>query len=89
MLVRVKVLAADNVWAVGYNGFDNHALILHYDGTTWAEVPSAAPDANVHLYGIDAAAPDDIGQWEVRWYCVRRGLLDCRYSAERGTFAGS
>ncbi|MDT0344961.1 beta propeller repeat protein [Streptomyces litchfieldiae] len=45
-LVEVAVAAADDVWAVGWDGSADEGmtspLVLHWDGTTWAEIPSPA-----------------------------------------------
>jgi hypothetical protein len=54
------------VWAVGDSGpFNtNSTLILHWDGTQWATVPSPSPSANEnYLYSISAVSATDI--WAV------------------------
>ncbi|NEE00830.1 hypothetical protein [Phytoactinopolyspora halotolerans] len=45
-LVEVAVAADDDVWAVGWDGSADTGmttpLVAHWDGTTWAEIPSPA-----------------------------------------------
>jgi hypothetical protein len=66
-LYRVTALAADDVWAVGsyfMSSGTTHTLVMHWNGTVWSVVPS--PDSGSggsSLYGVAAAAPNDI--WAV------------------------
>lgn len=46
-LFKVFATAADDVWAVGDVG-----LLLHYDGTAWAQVPLDTPADMISLWGI-------------------------------------
>ncbi|MEO8477523.1 MAG: hypothetical protein ABI572_10815 [Actinomycetota bacterium] len=62
----VTTVASDDVWAVGQriDGEDpGRNLILHFDGTAWAEV--AAPDPGVpnRLYDVDGSSATDL--WSV------------------------
>jgi hypothetical protein len=61
-LDAVKVVAHDDVWAVGSNydatGHDR-TLVLHFNGTEWAVVPSPNLDAPVNeLHAVTATATD-------------------------------
>src|SRR5256885_2131781 len=61
-LHRVKVLAADDVWAVGDNA--NRTLVTHWNGTAWTTVPSPNPDPDQDLLAaVDGVAPNDL--WAV------------------------
>jgi hypothetical protein len=56
-LNAVKAVAADDVWAVGYQnenskGKGGQALIEHWNGTAWSLVNSPLPGAPTYLYGI-------------------------------------
>src|SRR5262249_28616858 len=68
-LFGMKAIAADDIWAVGYqrnNGVDpgDRTLALHWNGVQWEAVPSPNPGAANHaLESIDAAAADDV--WAV------------------------
>ena len=56
----------DEVWAVGYkdfNGSTASTFTLHYDGTTWSEVPSPNVDDQNYLASVDGANPSDM--WAV------------------------
>jgi hypothetical protein len=64
-LLGVLALAPNNVWAVGWQNpanpdyYTNLTLIYHYDGNTWAIVPSPhQPGTN--LNGIVANSPNDM-----------------------------
>jgi len=69
LLVSVKAFATDDVWAVGYkdydyNQFTSSTFTLHWDGTTWSEIPSPnVTNGFNNLYGVDGTAPDDM--WAV------------------------
>jgi hypothetical protein len=67
-LYDVEVIAPNNIWAVGsYNtnfGLDD-TLILHWDGTAWAQV--TGPNVLYSgLFSVSAIAPNDI--WAVGYY---------------------
>ena len=59
VLTGVDVLAADDVWAVGYyfDGGVNRPLALHWDGSTWSNSP--VPGAGL-LRKVRALAPDNV-----------------------------
>jgi hypothetical protein len=59
VLTGVDVLAADDVWAVGYyfDGSVNRPLALHWDGSTWSNSP--IPGAGM-LRKVRALAPDNV-----------------------------
>ena len=56
-LESVVAIAPDDVWAGGesFDGVDYHGLALHWDGSTWTEVPTPGG-----LYGLVALASDDV-----------------------------
>jgi hypothetical protein len=68
-LAAVSAIAPDDVWAVGtYAGDDGieHPLTVHWDGSTWTEVPTQAGgdgDAVDSLVGAAAGANGDV--WAV------------------------
>jgi hypothetical protein len=68
VLLSVKAFATDDVWAVGYKGYDINqntasTFTLHWDGTAWSEVPSPNVDDANYLHAVDGAAPNDV--WAV------------------------
>jgi hypothetical protein len=61
-LLAISVVAAHDLWAVGYStdsSFNNHSLTMHWDGATWSIVPSPAVGNDI-LYAVDAVAPNDV-----------------------------
>src|SRR5207244_3460984 len=50
-------VSANDIWAVGYSS------ILHWDGTSWAVVPS--PNVGI-LFGVAAVSANDV--WAVGYY---------------------
>ena len=67
-LSSVKAFATDDVWAVGYKDYDNThgtsaTFTLHWDGTTWSEIPSPNVSNQTSLSGVDGATPHDV--WAV------------------------
>src|SRR5262249_18386668 len=62
-LFGVAGTAPDDVWAVGYGSPDGVGVI-HWDGTTWASVPTPSPGPyGGGLFGVTAIASDDV--WAV------------------------
>lgn len=65
----VAALSANNVWAVGYRGGTKsdtpiETLILHWDGSSWTQVPSPNVSGGANqLFGITAISANDI--WAV------------------------
>ena len=62
----ITTLAADNVWAVGYDGDlgSYHTLIRHWDGSTWTTVPSPNGGAGDNsLISVAGSSPTDL--WAV------------------------
>jgi len=68
-LRAVAAVSASDAWAVGFCASDfygSSTLILHWDGTSWTQVPSPNPDAETasnELYSVGAVAADDV--WAV------------------------
>lgn len=58
------VVADDDVWAVGGDGFDRPPVLCHYDGAGWTnvELPALSVDAKA-LFKVFAVAADDV--WAV------------------------
>jgi hypothetical protein len=65
-LTGVAVIGPDDIWAVGYSGspdaLTERALLLHWDGTLWADVDAGRADGvgRSALLDIDALASDDV-----------------------------
>jgi hypothetical protein len=57
------VLGSDDAWAVGHHyrpGYADYVVdVLHWDGTSWTEVPNPAP-GGTQMFDVDATGPDDI-----------------------------
>ena len=73
LLRSVKAFSSNDVWAVGSKEIDNNAntsstLTLHWDGTTWSEIPSPNVAMANLLTGVDGIAPNDV------WAVGTRGL---------------
>ncbi|MFZ0799121.1 MAG: hypothetical protein WCA13_11475 [Terriglobales bacterium] len=67
-LNAVMAVAADNIWAVGYQNEDSkgqsgQALIEHWNGAAWSLVNSPLPGAPTYLYGIAAESSKNV--WAV------------------------
>ena len=64
-LYAVHAISANNVWAVGHlmTYSLEHAVTLHWNGTTWSDVSTALPSRYTRLRSIDSAGPNDI--WAV------------------------
>jgi hypothetical protein len=71
LLLAVSTLSTTDAWAVGQA--DLHALIVHWDGTSWTKVDSPSPPDEKHstLRGVTAFGPSDI--WAVGGYDVHQG----------------
>jgi hypothetical protein len=66
-LLGVSALPSGRAWAVGYfvnAEFNQQTLVEHFDGNSWAVVPSPSPGAHQNiLYGVAAVADTDV--WAV------------------------
>ncbi len=67
----IDALAPNDIWAVGEYYDDNNytpdtALVMHWDGTQWAIMPTPPTAGRPSLNGVAAIAPDDV--WAVG-YC--------------------
>jgi hypothetical protein len=72
-LLSVKAFATDDVWAVGYKDYDSYpftssTFTLHWDGTTWSEIPSPDVSDWTSLHGVDGATHNDV--WAVGYSSV-------------------
>lgn len=58
------ISAADDVWAVGGDGFDHDPVLCHFDGVAWTsvELPTSEVDSK-GLFKVFGVAPDDV--WAV------------------------
>jgi len=71
----VAATSGSNAWAVGSYappGARPRALILHWDGSTWTQVPAPNPSGryrSLHLYGVAAISASRA--WAVGGYGVR------------------
>jgi hypothetical protein len=76
-LTAVSAVSASDAWAVGwYIDSDGGALTLalHWNGTTWTQVPAANPagDSSLNqLFGVSALSPSDA--WAVGTYNTSSG----------------
>lgn len=62
ILTAISVVAANDVWAVGYSidsSFNNRSLTMHWNGATWSIVPSPSVGNDI-LYAVDAIASNDV-----------------------------
>src|SRR5689334_2210158 len=55
-LFGVAATSARNAWAVGGAVSSGKTLILHWDGNTWARVPSPTPVGDTELYAVAATS---------------------------------
>ena len=64
-LQSVSALTTSDVWAVGYTGFGQTAVLQHWDGHTWT---AKASPIRAKLYGVKALAANNV--WAVGGYPV-------------------
>jgi hypothetical protein len=57
-LLGLAVTSANDAWAVGTSstGTTDHTLILHWNGTSWIQVPSPTPDGSDQLRSVSATS---------------------------------
>jgi hypothetical protein len=87
VLTGISAVSSDDVWASGYyvDGTQHKTFTLHYNGTTWSQVPSSnGADGTSVLMGIDASSPTDA--WAVGF--EYRAALD-HYVASTQRWNGS
>jgi hypothetical protein len=72
-LSGVSAISTDNVWAIGHTGVDTigaigyhevasepeHTLALHWNGTSWAVIPTPTVGYGAELAGFSAVSPTD------------------------------
>jgi len=70
VLEEVRPVSANDVWAVGgyLRGATNKTLILHWNGTSWVQVPSPSLGTNDGLFGVDTTSPGNV--WAVGGYAL-------------------
>ena len=68
-LRSLVALSSDDVWAVGSKG--GHALVIHWDGKTWSEIPAPNSSGYQGFVDVGAVARGDI--WAVGWSSVDEG----------------
>jgi hypothetical protein len=58
----VSAVSETDAWAVGYYGntAGQHSLVLHWNGTRWAQVPSPSPYPGSPLAAISAVSATDV-----------------------------
>jgi hypothetical protein len=66
MLLDVAVVAANDIWATGKTDIPGLALTMHWDGTTWTNVPGPNPGWSATASGVAALATNDV--WTVGSY---------------------
>jgi hypothetical protein len=92
-LTGVSGTSASSVWAVGYDVVASPpvysvSVILHWNGTGWARVPSPDPGGgtNVYLNAVTSLPPT--GAWAVGYYTTAAGqtkALTARWNGTRWT----
>src|SRR6266436_451309 len=68
LLTAVAVVSTNDIWAVGYSfsmGF-YHALIEHWDGTSWSVVTAPTMRVGNHLQGVAVVSQNNV--WAVSYY---------------------
>lgn len=65
LLYAVKMIATDNVWAVGTYSYSTtpgvyEPLVMHWDGTNWTVDTTPDPLLHGYLYAIQAASSDTV-----------------------------
>src|SRR5262249_10325510 len=84
-LYGVAAASSSEVWAVGSsdNGTTNHTLVLRWDGSAWAQLPSPSPSTYDVLHRVAVVGPSDA------WAAGSQNTLDNtlieRYSPDCGT----
>jgi hypothetical protein len=79
VLTGVSATSASDVWAVGYYSKANpsatfQSLILHWDGTTWTQVPTPSGIGyRSRLFAVSAVSTSDA--WAVGYYGIDRSLI--------------
>lgn len=58
-LSSVRIATADSVWAVGYGGPGPSAVIMHWNGKTWARVRVPATKGNQYLLSATVISADN------------------------------
>jgi hypothetical protein len=54
VLTSVATISASDAWAAGYDG--NNTLILHWDGSSWTDVPAPSPGDEPEFLGVAATS---------------------------------
>jgi hypothetical protein len=56
VLEAVAATSATDAWAIGYHGYGNPPLIVHWNGIKWSSVPAGVPAGSV-LRAVAASSP--------------------------------
>lgn len=79
-LSSVSATSADDAWAVGSYRNDatlaGETLILHWDGTSWSQVPSPNPTTDSYLTGVSADSATDAWAVGNSYKRIRNGAFD-------------
>jgi hypothetical protein len=59
----ITAISANDVYLVGFYGFDPHPLIMHYDGSSWTVVQNTGVEGLGVLNSIRGTGPNDV--WAV------------------------
>ena len=57
-----------SAFAVGTTANGTQTLILHWNGTSWVQVPSPSLGTNDGLFGVDTTSPGNV--WAVGGYAL-------------------
>ena len=83
----VKAIAPNDAWAVGTDGA--RQIILHWDGSSWGQVPTPSPGGG-RLVDVEASGPADL--WAAGWFSDRdfrqRTLVEQAPSRTQGSVTG-
>jgi hypothetical protein len=69
-LFGVAATSTDNAWAVGQATSSGKTIILRWNGTAWARVPSPTPSGGGALYAVTATSASNA--WAVGGSDTRR-----------------
>lgn len=71
-LLGVAAVSANDVWFVGGEANNGHALIFHWNGTSITQVTNPNPGSYNRFYDVTAVSANDV--WAVGEYAVNGGV---------------